>query len=188
MWPSITAVPPPPGGREAAHVMQAYANRGGAFQHPSGWRLPPWPPTHVPWPRTHGVYGRYVRQRVEASSAELARQRVALPSLPPLSAAGPPYSTHTVEEALAACGAVHGQRLHAKLRLSIDDQALLVPQLAGEWDAEFILNEAKEFMWELCALSHAGPAGQPLHEAYLPGRRAQPATLLRPDGGVEAWR
>lgn len=41
------------------------------------------------------------------------------------------------------------------------------------------------FRWELCALSHAGPAGQPLHEAYLPGRRAQPATLLRPDGGVE---
>ena len=23
-------------------LLQAYANRGGAFQHPSGWRLPPW--------------------------------------------------------------------------------------------------------------------------------------------------
>lgn len=78
--------------------------------------LPPPPP---------GVYGRYARQHVEANSAELGRQRAALPALPPLSLAGPPYSSHTVDQALAACGALHGQRVRAKLRLSVDDQGAL---------------------------------------------------------------
>ena len=63
---------------------------------------------------------------------------------------------HTVETVMLEEGAVHGQALEAKIRLSCDDVGMLEPQLAGDWDALLICNDQKEHFWEIRALKRAG--------------------------------
>jgi len=60
--------------------------------------------------------------------------------------------SHTVERVLATEGAVHGQALLGKIRLSCDDEGRLEPQLSGDWDVMFICNDLKENFWDVRAM------------------------------------
>lgn len=76
-------------------------------------------------------------------------------------------------------GALHGQRVRCRIRLSCDDAHQLVPQLGGDWDGELILNDTKTNVWVgawavgwLAGWAHGCASLQQLH-TYLLDRPSQ---------------
>jgi hypothetical protein len=115
-------------------------------------------------PPPAGVYAKYPEQEVVLSGQELHYLRESMPPMPPSwlqscrvgrRCSCTCATVHTVEDVLNIVGAVHGQALLAKMRLSCDDYYHLGPQLSGIWDALFICNDAKQCFWELRAMKRA---------------------------------
>ncbi|KAL4422779.1 hypothetical protein ABPG75_008976 [Micractinium tetrahymenae] len=146
--------------------------------------------TEVLPPPPAGVYGFYAGDRGKLSPSRLAQLRAELPQLRGCfnewCTCGQP---HTRQEMVIRFGAVHGQRLRGRMRLSCDDEEQLAGELGGEWDIELIMDDWKRICGlagspppcqVLCKMEHAGPARLSLLEAYPPGRRAEKQWIIDP--------
>ncbi len=107
-------------------------------------------------PPPAGLYVLYPGQQQELPDEALSALRAQLPALPPsCTLACQCGQEHTREHVLREFGAVHGQALRARLRLSCDDEGMLEPQLAGDWDVVFVANDTKMCIWEMRSFTPA---------------------------------
>jgi hypothetical protein len=115
--------------------------------------------TKVLPPPPAGLYlTKYSGQTVELSEEELSFLRKNMPTMSPsLLYHCNCGREHPIEATLASHGAVHGQAVLAKIQLSCDDESMLEPQLAGNWDAMLICtdNYTNGDIWELRAFHRA---------------------------------
>ncbi|KAL4434323.1 hypothetical protein ABPG75_000764 [Micractinium tetrahymenae] len=141
----------PPGPGQRLYMQVCYDHDGSHPQAYRGWArmtgevLPP-PPA--------GLYGLYSGQEPDLPWDQLHELREHEPALRPSFVADCPCGReHTLQTTLVEEGAVHGQRLRARLRLSCDDAGMLEPQLAGEWSAELIYDDTRDYSWVLCKMA-----------------------------------
>ena len=130
------------------YVQLRYAHDGSHPEEFRGWARMTGEVTRVYPPPPAGVYGTYPGEDPDLPEEQLRALRASLPPLPESIALTCACGClHTRAAMLERKAAVHGQRLRARLRLTCDDAGLLEPQLAGEWEAEFILNDTLTNPW-----------------------------------------